>query len=601
MSRERLLPTALHRLHARYRTPVPAIMLTAVVMAVVIEWVDLARVAKLASAVVITVFVAEQLSVIAFREARVRWYKPRFRTPMYPWLPAIGVVGGLGLLFMLGPLALVALLAVCLVGTAVYLLYSRRRTARLGVLRKVAPRGELMRTSEAPPAPDDGSEAEEAAVMVALFGNERSAEMLVDVGAALAADRRVYATHLTEVEHETDIESMLEEDVAVQTLRRRIGALADEGGVDVEFRAVVSRDLVRTVHTITSRVHCEWLVMQWRHGVERAFTSLSPIGWLVNHLEANLAMYRDKGVRHVRKILVAPAPGPHDALLVATADDLAERWGAAISLTRYAGTEPDDEANEAEQSYLDELRRLCRHRDVDTLLIHGEDKVSAFTEASAAFDLLVVAAADVSLRHLLWPTAEERVSAAAKCSVLMLKTPRGRIHEAYSRSPASRPGGVTDTLSDLLEVDAVEPKLAIDQKQALFQHIAQSFEAVTEGVTAKAIADAFWEREREQSTSVGRGVALPHATLAALPYTVVGVFTTKHAIDYQAPDGGPVDVFFATMGPPGNRETHLELLSGIARFVLKTNLLEKLRAAETREDVLVAIRDCNMQLCEERD
>ena len=42
----------------------------------------------------------------------------------------------------------------------------------------------------------------------------------------------------------------------------------------------------------------------------------------------------------------------------------------------------------------------------------------------------------------------------------------------------------------------------------------------------EAIVDSLWERERTQNTSVGNGVALPHATLVAADRSLVGVFTT---------------------------------------------------------------------------
>ena len=125
----------------------------------------------------------------------------------------------------------------------------------------------------------------------------------------------------------------------------------------------------------------------------------------------------------------------------------------------------------------------------------------------------------------------------------------------------------------------------------MFQHCARVFAGLLEGVTAKEIADALWERERTQNTSVGHGVALPHATLAAATSSVVGVFTLREPIDYQGPDGLKVDVVFVTVSPPGERQLHLQLLSGIAGLSLATPLLERLRAARTSEQMHEAIRD----------
>ena len=65
----------------------------------------------------------------------------------------------------------------------------------------------------------------------------------------------------------------------------------------------------------------------------------------------------------------------------------------------------------------------------------------------------------------------------------------------------------------------------------------------------------------------------------------LGVFTAANPVDYKAPDGKPVDVFFVTVGPPSVRNTHLRLQAGIAKLVLNTPVLERLRAADGDQDL----------------
>lgn len=593
MARDRLLPPLLMRVSARFKSPTASVIATGLVMALAIEFLEIERIAKLASAVVIMIFVMESVAVILFRESRVQWYKPGFRTPLYPVLPLLGIVGGLALLVMLGSLVLVAAAGVGVPGVALYWFYGRPRTERRGVVRKMSPRSDLLREPAPPLVEARDVVTSEAAVVVALFGQERSPEMLVELGAALADGRKVHATHLSEVQEGTDIDVMLEEEVPVQSLRRRIGAMAVERQLNLEFHAVVSRDLVRTVHAITSRVNCDWLIMSWQGRSRQMITSLSPIGWLVDHLESNLALFRDVGVRYVRKILVYPAPGPHDALVVGTADDLASTWNADVTLARFVPDGADGDVD-SEKQYLAQLARLC-HATTERVVVRGKHKVRAMTEFTGGFDFLVMGAPTTTLRNLLKSPVEERITARAVCSVLTVKTPRIKTHEAFSRSPASVPTP-RHTLRAFIEPPAVAARLPIAQKSQLFQLLAETFAGVYEGTDERTIMDAFLEREREQSTAVGRGVALPHATVNDADRSVVGVFTTSKPIDYDAPDGGPVDVFFAMMGPASDRETHLRLLSGIARLSLKTDLLARLREADSKEAILEAIDACAAKL-----
>ena len=68
------------------------------------------------------------------------WYRPTFRSPLYPWVQIVGIIGGLALLAYMGILALIAvpLFAVC--SLIWYWFYVRKRTQRSGVLQKLGKR-----------------------------------------------------------------------------------------------------------------------------------------------------------------------------------------------------------------------------------------------------------------------------------------------------------------------------------------------------------------------------------------------------------------------------------------------------------------------------
>ncbi len=589
MSRNRILPSLLAQVHPRFNTPLPAILMTSVAMAVAIIFLDAGRIAKLASSFQILVYMGENLAVIVLRESHQSWYKPSYRSPLYPWLPISGLLTGVILLVALGVFSAVGAALISLLGAILYLGYSRKRTVDRGVVGKIGPRVDLHQPSETPFIQIEDDHEGDAAVVVALFGKERSPEALVDVGRALAGGRKMHATHVTEAEPEVELESMLEEDAEVQALRRRVQAMATELDLDLAFHAIASHDLVRTVHAVTARVHCQWLVMQWHGRPRQSLTSLSPIGWLINHLQSNLAMVRDRGVRYVREILVCPAPGPHDALVVSTANDLASSYGARVTLARFVPNDAPDKTVTSERAYLEQLGAMCPH-DHERLLIRGTNAVSSVSDACSNYDLLIIGAPTFSLYNTLFGSPVDRIALRAACSVLMVKTPRIETHHAFSRRPQLH--AASDDILDYVQPGAVKAKLVVRQKSALFNQLAECFSALAPGVSSKTILDAFNERERIQNTSVGRGVALPHATVAGLVESMLGVFVLEEAIDYSAPDGRDVDVLFATIGPPADRNTHLKLLSGVARMTLKTNLLERLREADDPNIITEALGIC---------
>ncbi|MEM1415460.1 MAG: amino acid permease [Myxococcota bacterium] len=585
MARDQLLPGAFSWVQPRFLTPVTSIAVTALIMAAALVLFDVAKIAKLAGSFMIVAFVGVNLTVVLLRETDTQWYKPSFKTPWYPWMQLLGTLGGVALLVQLGLLALAAMAVMVFLGAAVFFAYGRRRTARVGLLGRLGPRKELF--TQPPPEDDLRTALGEAAVVVALLGEERSPEALVEMGGALAHGGKVEVLLVTGVPDQTDLES-IEESPRARSLRRRVGAIADERGFDLSFEPVVTHDVVRTIHEVTSRVHCQWLVMEW-HGEEaKGVTFFNPLGWLANHLDCNLAFVKDVGIRYTREILVLPDPGPHDVLVATTADHLATTLGARMTFARFIGESASQVTKDGVLGYLAELGDLCE-TEPELLTVSGPDESDEIIPLSVAYDLVIMGdRRGINLREKLFGNEVEQITRGAACSVLRLKTPRRKTHETLPppRAPAPR---ATISVEELLDPRLVAARLPVSDKTRLFAHAALKLSEVV-NVEPSAIEAALWKRERSQNTSVGHGVGLPHATLEQLDRTVLAVLTLEKPIAYGEKDEEPLDVFFVTAGPPEARNEHLELLSGLARLMQEGQLRERLRAARDEADILAAFR-----------
>ncbi len=128
MSRNRLAPSILGRVGAR-STPIAAVLLTGAVLLILIAMFPIIELAKLASAFQLLVFALVNLSVIAFRESHVDWYRPSFRSPLFPWMQIAGIVASLFLLAFMGVDAMVGAVLIVLGGVAWYRVFGRSRTS----------------------------------------------------------------------------------------------------------------------------------------------------------------------------------------------------------------------------------------------------------------------------------------------------------------------------------------------------------------------------------------------------------------------------------------------------------------------------------------
>ena len=140
MSRDSLLPPALRRIDRRLKTPRNAVLLTGAVLLVLIAFVPVIELAKLASAFQILVFSIINVALVAFREADLASYDPDFVAPGYPYVQAFGIVGGGVLLTQMGTLPILGATGIIAGGVAVYAVYGRSRTDRTGALGTIRSR-----------------------------------------------------------------------------------------------------------------------------------------------------------------------------------------------------------------------------------------------------------------------------------------------------------------------------------------------------------------------------------------------------------------------------------------------------------------------------
>ena len=617
MSRDSLLPQKLHEVNQTFMTPVWSILLTSTVMAIAIVFLPVEQIAKLASAFMILAFMFICGTVFVLRENAASWYQPRFRAPLYPYLQMVGILLGTMLLWAMGLTAIAAIAGIIFLGTLSYVFYGRRHTTRKGVVGKMGRRRDLFggALKDDPASQTAGTHSEsgieeaeivhslqeelpkEAAVVVPLFGTERTPETLVEMAAALAHGRKLEVLHVTAVPEQLHLADALEDDKQTNALSRRIHVMAEEEAVQLEYNKTVSRDVVHTIHEVANQLHCEWVVMESSRRRHRGITFQNPLGWLQDHLPCNLAVFKDAGVRYIRQILVYAEPGPHDALVVSTADHLARIYKAELNLVCFVKDDLDAAAAQARVDYIDQLMEMCISK-TKAVMLHGPDELKAIEAATQDDDLLIMGAPpDRSILGRWFGTPKDRLTRNAACSVLWLKTARTQTHEAFDM--ANLKVEQDFKLMNYLSAETSQVGLKVSKKEELFRYATELFSGrYQEDISPVVISTALWEREQMQNTSVGNGVAMPHATLSRAPESGshIAILKTENPIEYGAPDGKKCDIFFFTLGPPSARTTHLKILAELSRLILNTDLLDQIRDASTSEELIERTRTCLKQV-----
>ena len=138
MSRDGLLPRSFAKISRQFGTPYISVWVTGAFMIAVILLLSIADLVKVASTMMLILFLLVNVAVLIMRGSRIQNYRPRYRSPLFPWVQ----LAGIGLYTMLiveltatlGLLPLVTTGAFVLAGTVWYVVYVRPHTSRESAL-----------------------------------------------------------------------------------------------------------------------------------------------------------------------------------------------------------------------------------------------------------------------------------------------------------------------------------------------------------------------------------------------------------------------------------------------------------------------------------
>ena len=107
----------------------------------------------------------------------------------------------------------------------------------------------------------------------------------------------------------------------------------------------------------------------------------------------------------------------------------------------------------------------------------------------------------------------------------------------------------------------------------------------SEGAYALEIFQLLIDREKLGSTSMGHGVALPHAR-TSLTDRAVGVFLKlDEGIDFDSPDDRKTDLIFALMVPEDHTDEHLKILAFLASLFSDKVFCEEMRKSRSDKEM----------------
>jgi len=129
LSKDQLLPGFFSKI-SKKGTPIFSILFTSGFMISIILFLDLEGLVKTASTLVLLLFIFVNLSLIMMRESKLRYYRPSFHSPFYPYVQIAGIIGYGFLLFEMGTIPLIFVGCFIVAGLSWYWFYARDKIWR---------------------------------------------------------------------------------------------------------------------------------------------------------------------------------------------------------------------------------------------------------------------------------------------------------------------------------------------------------------------------------------------------------------------------------------------------------------------------------------
>ena len=426
MGKDRLMPGFLGSVSSKFMTPVSAIITTSALIALAILFLDVVKIAKLASAFKVLMFIFNELSVIVLRETNAQWYNPSFRSPLYPYVQLFGIFSGIVLLAYLGIMPLVSVFGVFVLGFIIFMIYGSK-TDRSGVISNYGIFSFLFKGKSTiePEASSTNETSEEiinsdAEVVVPLLGEEKSPETLVEIACSFIKNKKLNAVNLIEAPNQLFLEAVDVHSPKSESIKRRVLNLKKSLNTDITYESVSTHNVANSIENITGQRKCKWLVMGWEGRASYGIWVGNPIGWILRNVNSSFALYKDNGIRRFEKVVLALRPGRKNSAFIDVADNICCFYGAKLSLLNIV---PEGIKNNKKTKLKNDSNLLIENTksQSELVVVESDDALQTITDISANFDLLILGTPEKdNWLSVLFSGGKDKFVQNSVCSVLRL-------------------------------------------------------------------------------------------------------------------------------------------------------------------------------------
>jgi mannitol/fructose-specific phosphotransferase system IIA component (Ntr-type) len=144
-------------------------------------------------------------------------------------------------------------------------------------------------------------------------------------------------------------------------------------------------------------------------------------------------------------------------------------------------------------------------------------------------------------------------------------------------------------LSELISLDQIHDINPTSKGETL-QFMCSQMAKDSRVLDGEALFEAILERERQVSTGVGLGIAIPHVKIPQITDYVMTVGRVKAGMDFEALDGQPVHLIFMIGASDRQTKEYVKILARVTHLLKSEGVRQALMEAEIATPFLEIIR-----------
>lgn len=409
MARNSLAPAFLSRIGKTSGAPVAGITVTGIALILLVLFVPLIELAKLASAFQLLVFALVNLAVIALREGHLSWYKPEFRSPWYPIPQIFGIIASLALLTQMGIVPIVGATVFVIAGVGWYRAFGRSRAVKESAARDALRLRENTRLVHDSRAAVATGGRQSIAVLIRRPTRLNRQETLFRLAVRLAA---APGGLIHVINFDADSERMIPTDDDLEW--------AESLGIAVTSEQYTDEDRRGMVHSYVEHEGVDLFIADLPQDLRATRHIIRDLHWLQEHLPCDTVFLRNRDVTNIDTIAVLGTGGPYDPVKMGIADHIARYENATVRFINLTPTDAPPGQAEAIHAYHEQLGGLLTV-DWDDRVRPAEDLVETLTKLSRGSNLVILGAP--SHRFHLVADLADRIAEAVDCPALLVHTP----------------------------------------------------------------------------------------------------------------------------------------------------------------------------------